>query len=367
VESAGSGTRPRVAIVHDYLTQRGGAERAVLSLCRAFPGAPLYTSLYDEASTFPDFRAYDVRTLWLDRLRPLRRHHRLALPLLPVAFGTTRVEADVVICSSSGWAHGVRAEGRTIVYCYSPAKWLYRRDDYLGARPRRAVRLGLRALDPLLRRFDREAAARADRYLVISTYIARQVREVYGIEADVVFPPGGLDVAGPSQPVAGIDPGYLLTVSRLLPYKNVSQIVDAFRTMPDRRLVVVGEGPERPRIAADAPANVRLVTRVNDAQLRWLYANAAGLVAASREDYGLTPVEAAAFGKPSAALGWGGFLDTVSPGRTGVFFDSPEPASIAAAIEQLAARRWDADTIRLHASEFSDARFIERIQAVVRT
>jgi glycosyltransferase involved in cell wall biosynthesis len=357
--------RPRVAIVHDYLTQRGGAERVVLSLCRAFPGAPLYTSLYDPESTFPAFRDHDVRTLWLDRLAPLRRHHRLALPLLPLAFRTTRVEADVVICSSSGWAHGIRTDDRTVVYCYSPAKWLYRKDDYLGAEPRRIVSLGLRVLDPFLRRFDRRAAARADTYLVISTFIATQVREVYGIEAEVVFPPIGLEVAGPSEPVAGVDPGFLLTVSRLLPYKNVAQIVDAFRLMPEQRLVVVGDGPERARLAAGAPATVRFLDRVSDAQLRWLYANSHGLVAASREDYGLTPIEAAGIGKPVAALRWGGYLDTVVPDVTGVFFDTPEPAAIAEAIERLAARSWDADTLRRHAAGFSEDHFIQRMRAIV--
>jgi glycosyltransferase involved in cell wall biosynthesis len=363
---SGAHAGPRVAIVHDYLTQRGGAERAVLALCRAFPKAPLYTSLYDSRSTFPGFREHEVRTLWLDHLRPFRRHHRVALPLLPLAFRTTQVEADVVICSSSGWAHGIRAKGRTIVYCYSPAKWLYRRGDYLGDHPRPTARLGLRLLDPFLRRFDRRAAARADTYLVISTFIARQVREVYGIDAEVVFPPAGVDVTGPSRPVAGIDPGYLLTVSRLLPYKNVSQIVEAFRMLPDRRLVVVGEGPERSRIAATAPANVRLISNVTDEQLRWLYANCTGLVAASREDFGLTPIEAASFGKPSSTLRWGGFLDTVSSDVTGVFFDSPEPAAIATAVEGLATRPWDPDRIRLHAAEFSEERFIERIRAIAR-
>jgi glycosyltransferase involved in cell wall biosynthesis len=361
---SGVPARPRVAIVHDYLTQRGGAERAVLSLCRAFPDAPLHTSFYDPGSTFPAFREHDVHTLWLDRLVPLRRRYRLALPLLPLAFRTSRVDADVVICSSSGWAHGIRTNSRTVVYCYSPAKWLYRRDDYLGAHPRRIVSLGLRALDPLLRRFDLQAAARADTYLVISTFIASQVREVYGIEAEVVFPPAGLEVAGPSEPVPGVDLGFFLTVSRLLPYKNVAQIVEAFRPMSDRRLVVVGDGPERARLGATAPANVRFVDQVNDAKLRWLYANSEGLVAASREDFGLTPVEAAGFGKPVAALRWGGFLDTVVPEVTGVFFDSPEPGAIATAIEHLATHPWDANTIRHHAAAFSEERFIERIRAI---
>ena len=124
---------PSIALVHDYLTQRGGAERVALSLTRAFPGAPLHTSLYEPAATFPAFAAVDVRPLPLNRLGPLRRNHRLALPLLAPAFSRLRVDADVVICSSSGWAHGARVTGRKIVYCHTPARWLYQPGRYLRA------------------------------------------------------------------------------------------------------------------------------------------------------------------------------------------------------------------------------------------
>ena len=134
--------------------------------------------------------------------------------------------------------------------------------------------------------------------------------------------------------------------------------------MPERRLVVVGDGPERERLLAGAPGNVRFVREVDDTKLRWLYANCAGLVAASREDFGLTPVEAAGFGKPVAALRWGGFLDTVLPDVTGVFFDSPEPRAIADAVARLATQRWDADAIRRHAATFSEERFVARIREI---
>src|SRR5262249_7172957 len=153
-----SPSRTRIALVHDYLTQRGGAERVVLALRRAFPGAPLYTSLYDSRGTFPEFSDGEIKRLWLDRISPLRRSHRAALPLLPLAWGTAVVDSDVVVCSSSGWAHGVRATGTKIVYCHSPAKWLYRTSDYLGPDPGSITRLGLRALTPALRRFDVRAA-----------------------------------------------------------------------------------------------------------------------------------------------------------------------------------------------------------------
>lgn len=357
-------SRPRVAIVHDYLTQQGGAERVVLSLTRAFPDAVVHTSLYDPETTFPEFLDRDVRSLWLDKVAPLRTRHRVALPVLPAVFATSHVDADVVICSSSGWAHGIHTRGRKVVYCHSPAKWLYRREDYLGPQPSTAARVALRALDPLLRRFDRKAAASAQAYVANSTFISAQVRAVYGIAAPVVFPAAGLAREGTRQQITGLESGFLLTVARLLPYKNVAQVVDAFRRLRGLELVVVGDGPERQRLEAGAPGNVRFLGEVTDDSLRWLYANAGGLIAASREDFGLTPVEAASFGKPVAALRWGGFLDTVVPG-SGVFFDEPQPAQIARSVERLLETRWDEKTIRRHACRFSEDRFVDQMRELV--
>jgi len=160
----------RVVVAHDYLTQRGGAERVVLAMMHAFPAAPVYTSLYDDRATFPEFREVDVRTTWLERVPPLRRRHRLALPLLAPAFGHAVVDADVVVCSSSGWAHGIHATGRKIVYCHTPARWLYDGQRYLGGR-RGAGWAALSIMRPYLRRWDRRAAESAARYLANSTVV----------------------------------------------------------------------------------------------------------------------------------------------------------------------------------------------------
>ena len=354
----------KVAIAHDYLTQRGGAERVVLALCRTFPDAVVHTSLYDPEGTFPGFRDHQVETLWLDRAPPLRKRHRLALPLLPIAWASSKIAADVVICSSSGWAHGVRTSGRKIVYCHSPAKWLYRPDDYLGARPGRGARLAAGLLTPPLRVFDHWAARSAETYVANSSYIAMQVRSVYGIEATVVPPPAGLSPDGLVEPDDRLGPGFVLTVARLLPYKNVGPTIEAVRDRGDR-LVVVGDGPQRTWLSRQAPPNVTLLGEVDDARLRWLYANCSILVAASREDFGLTPIEAGCFGKPVAALRWGGFLDTVVPGTSGVFFEQATPVAIRGALDEVAKGRWDADAIRRHAETFSEEQFAERMRAVV--
>ena len=355
--------RAKVAIVHDYLTQRGGAERVVLALADTFPRAPVCTSLYEPSTTYPEFAAVDVHPSWLSRVGLLRRHHRLAFPLLAPVMSRFTIDADVAICSSSGWAHGARVTGRKIVYCYSPARWLYQRDRYVGSRHGAAAALAMAG--PALRRWDVAAARTADRYLVLSTHVAAAVRTCYGIEAEVLPPPVTIDVAGDARPLAGVEPGAWLCVSRLLPYKNVDAVVRAFARLPHERLVVVGDGPEAAAVRAVAPGNVQFVGTISDAHLRGLYSSCRGSVAAAYEDFGLTPLEAAAFGRPAAVYAAGGYVDTVVDGETGVYFDAPDADSIAGAVAQAANRSWDAEVLRAHAARYSLARFAERMREIV--
>jgi glycosyltransferase involved in cell wall biosynthesis len=353
-----------VALVHDYLTQRGGAERVALSLTHAFPDAPLYASLYEPAGTFPAFAQVDVRASPLNRVGVLRRHHRLALPLLAPTFSFLRIEADVVVCSSSGWAHGVHASGRKLVYCHTPARWLYQPAQYLRERAD-VLKRSSAMLRPALLRWDQAAAASADRYLANSSAVASRTKELYGIEAEVLPPPPALTLEGPVDPVDGVEPGFLLCVSRLLPYKNVDAVVRAFQELPDERLVIVGSGPDERRLRTLAGANVSLLGQVADAELRWLYGASSALVAASYEDFGLTPLEAATFATPSVVLRWGGFLDTVDEGTTGVFFDEPQPEPIRQGIAELRATTWDEKAVRCHAARFSEERFVTRMREIV--
>lgn len=355
----------QIALVHDYLTQRGGAERVVLSMAKAFPSAPIYTSMYAVERTFPEFSTHQVRTLPLNRVAILRRHHRLAFPALAPSFQRLVVDAKVVVCSSSGWAHGVRTAGRKVVYCYTPARWLYQTERYFRELPH-VARVAGTALAPHLRRWDHGAVRTAHRFLTSSRAIRDEIREQYGVEADILPPPVTIDPNGSRQALAGLEPGFVLCVSRLQPYKNVDVVIGAFEDhVVGRRLVVVGEGPDRGRLEALCRSNAELVGSVSDAELRWLYANCSGLVAASHEDFGLTPLEAAAFGKPAAVLRWGGFLDTVIEGRTGLFFNEPSAASVAAVASQLERWPWDVGAIHSHAARYSESHFIATLQNVV--
>ncbi|WP_141898443.1 glycosyltransferase [Paramicrobacterium agarici] len=362
-----------IALAHDYVTQRGGAERVALTLTHAFPRLPLHTTLYNPSSTFPEFGAIDVKPMPINRWRLLRQHHRLALPFLKDAVSQCRLDADVLVASSSGWAHGIQTTGRKIVYCHAPARWLYQTTRYSGSNGghslrSRAIEAVAGAIGPELRTWDQKAAQTADRYVVNSTIIKRAVAEVYGIDAEVLPPPPAMSaLSATPKPVARVQQPFVLCVARLLPYKNVDTVIEAISQLPDLGLVIVGDGPERKRLdaLAERVGNTHLLGRVSDGELRWLYENCSGLVAASYEDFGLTPLEAAGFGRPTAALRDGGYLDTVVENVTGVFFDQPDATSVAAAVEQMVQHPWSTRTIVDHSEEFSESRFISRLHTIV--
>lgn len=350
---------PSTAIVHDHLVQLGGAERVVLELSAALPGAPVHTALYDPDHTYPELARLPIRPSPLNRITPLRRHHRLALPLLAPVFSALRTDVDVTVCSSAGWAHGVRTRGAKVVFWHAPARWLY------GPAYLRAGSVGdrvARVLAGPLRRWDTAGVRDVDVHLANSTAVAERLAAIYGVNAEVLHPPPGLAPDGPEEPVPGLEPGFLLCVNRLLPYKHVDRVVQAAAGRP---LVVVGRGPDRDRLGALAGPGVRFLERVPDARMRWLYRNATLVVSAAIEDYGLVPLEAAALGTPAVVLAAGGFRDTVVEGRTGCFFERPEPACIAAAIARALRHRWDRDTLAAHAAGFAPEAFRARIRAVV--
>ena len=253
---------------------------------------PIYTMLYNPSTTYAEFAERDVRVAPINKLAPLRRHHRVGLPIFPLVARSVFVDADVVLTSSSGWAHGFRTNGRKLVYCYSPARWLYLPDMYLGERPGVIKRLGLRLTVPYLKAWDRRAARSCDKYLANSTLIRDRIAETYGIEADVVFTPVAMSRSNDLKPVPemegwdSVDGAFYLCVSRLLSYKNVDAVVRAFAGS-DRRLVIVGKGPEAKRLRDLKTPNVLMLSDLTDAQMAWLYKHCRA--AARRELRGLRP------------------------------------------------------------------------------
>lgn len=343
----------------------------VLAMHRAFPDATIYTTLYEPESTYPEFREARIVTSPLNKVRFLRRNHRLALPLLPIAASLFSVRADVIVVSSTGWAHGFDLRGKTLVYCHSPARWLYLTRQYLGGPAWRSpVGWALTALKPFLLRWDQRAARRADKYLVNSTVVQQRVKDVYGWDVDIVHPPHSVDTSGETRPIAGLEGfvgegGHFLVVSRLLPYKNVDKAIEAFRSL-EKRLLVIGAGPLAEKLEKLGAPNVRIASNVSEAELRWAYKHCAAVLAPSYEDFGITPLEAGAWGKPTIALREGGYLDTIRERTTGRFIPEPTSEAIRDAVLSFSSGDWSSSEIKRHVENFSEERFRGRLQAEIK-
>jgi glycosyltransferase involved in cell wall biosynthesis len=342
-----------VAIVHDYLNQRGGAERVVLEMAAMWPQAPVYTSLYRPESTFPEFKALDVQTTALDRL-PVDVGFRTMFPLYPAAFRSLgRIDADVVISSSSGWAHAVRTSERAMhaVYCYTPARWLYG-CEYHGSP------VGERLLRPLARAYrswDRRAARTADVYIAISHEVRDRIRATYRRDAPIVHPPVNVARFAPR------DRGdRLLVVSRLLPYKRVDIAVDAATKM-GIGLDVVGSGPALEDLRQRAGPLVEFHGRLDDTTVVELFQSCRGFCAPGREDFGIAAVEAQAAGKPVIAFGGGGALETVDDGVSGVLFARQDVASMVDAIRRCEDLHTSPEHLAARANRFSPGAFRRRL------
>jgi glycosyltransferase involved in cell wall biosynthesis len=350
-----------VAIVHDYLNQRGGAERVVLELSEMWPKAPIYTSLYRAGSTFPAFEGRDVRATILDRL-PVDRGFRNLFPLYPAAFHMLgAIDADVVLASSSGWAHMARVNPNAlhIVYCHTPARWLYG-DEHLTIQDARSMREGMArpALGPF-RRVDRKAALRADLYIANSANVRRRIRSQYGIDAVLVPPPVDIDRFRPTPRGER-----LLAVSRLLPYKHIELLVRA-ATRAGIGLDVVGEGPLLPALRGIAGSSITFHGGVDDDVVAELMQGCSAVCVAAEEDFGLVAVEAQAAGKPVVAYGRGGSLETVDEGLTGVFFHERTEESVIAAITAAELLETSPERIAQRARRFSPAAFRARLAQVL--
>lgn len=348
----------RTVVAHDYLTQRGGAERVAMALSQTFGDAPLVTSVYEPSSTFDFFETQAIDVLWLNAVQAFRRDPRRAFPFLAQAFSNYRVtDADLIVCSTSGWAHGIGGEAPRLVYCYTPARWLYQQQDFLLDQGL-SKRLFLRATATHLRSWDLKAAHRASMYIATSSVIADRIYRAYNIEARVIPPPVTIRTDLPQQPIPGLQPGFLLTVGRPRGYKNLAPLIAAMEDRPDDHLVIIGSRYNGPR--------VRGLGFVTEAELRWLYTNCIALLTVSFEDFGLTPLEANAFGKPVVALRHGGFLDTVIEGHTGLYVDNPEPRDILVALHRLESHQFQPNALREHAKRYALQTFTSRIQDAAR-
>jgi glycosyltransferase involved in cell wall biosynthesis len=354
----------KVALVHDYLNQYGGAERVLEELHAIWPAAPVYTAVYDARGLPERFRDWDIRTSNLNRLPFAQHHHQALLFMLPQAFEAFDLdEYDLVISCSSGFAHGVLTGPETlhICYCHSPPRFLwdyhhYARREGLKGAGRMLVEHSL----PRLRIWDRVAADRATAWIATSRLVRARIATYYGKSSTIIPPPvrvGRFDVA--TQPGS-----YFLLLMRLVGWKRPDIAIDACSKL-GLPLVVAGCGREAASLSARAGPSVTFVGQVGDADIRRLLSGCKALLLPSEEDFGLTPLEAMAAGRPVIAYGAGGVLDTVVPGRTGMFFTEQTAEALAEALQRFDDRDYDPRAIRRHAEQFDSSVFAERMRLFV--
>ncbi len=355
---------PRVALVHDWLNQYGGAERVLEHLVDLFPAAPLYTSIYWREGMPDAYRSWPIRPLWMDRLPGIHRHQQLYFPLYALAFDRLNLGTgnhDVVVTNKSGFCHGVRT-GATpqLCYCLSPTRYVWQFEHYAAREALPGpLRVLLRPIVALLRRWDYRVAQRPQTHFVaISREIQARIRTFYDRDSEIIHPPVDIERF---RPFAEHEDYYLI-VSRLVPYKRIDLAVAAFTAM-GLPLVVVGDGRDRAALEAEAGPNVRFLGHVPDADLPALLGRCRAFVFPGYEDFGIAPVEAQAAGRPVIAYRAGGALDTVLEGTTGGFFDEPTPESLVAAVQAFDADAVDPVACRQNAERFSARRFRTEIRS----
>lgn len=352
----------RAAIVHYWLLNRRGGEKVLEALCRLLPDADIFTLFCDPATLTPELRRHKITTSFLN---PARRWYRALLPLMPIALENFDLRGyDLVVSSESGPAKGVITSSSTrhICYCHTPMRYLW--DLYPAYRNEwTASRLMRAAMAPganYLRLWDFASAARVDRFVANSENVRARIWKTYRREAEVVYPPVDVESFAWKPPE-----DYFLMVSELVRYKRLDVAVRLF-SRTGRRLRIAGAGPELRRLRKLAAPNVEFLGRVSDDALRELYSRCRALLLPGEEDFGITPVEALASGKPVIALGRGGALETVPP-FGGVFFDEPSEPHLANALERFEKIEPEvrAADLQEHAKRFSAAEFSRKMRTVL--
>ncbi|HXZ05612.1 MAG TPA: glycosyltransferase [Ktedonobacteraceae bacterium] len=352
----------KVALVHDYLNQMGGAERVVLALHEMFPDAPLYTSIYDPQRVDIAFKSIDIRTSFMQRFPLVKKHHQPFLPFYPFAMERLDLRGyDLVLSSSSAFAKGVitRPETMHICYCHTPMRWCWNYDEYverehLGSISRNVLPFFISAL----RIWDQTSSMRVDHFIANSPVVADRIKKFYRRDAIVIPPP--VEVSRFTFDVTIQPEDYFLIVSRFMPYKRIDLAIEACNLL-QLPLVIIGTGRDENRLRSLAGPSIRFTGRLSDEEILHYYSHCRALILPGEEDFGITPLEAQASGRPVIAFAAGGALASVIDNVTGTFFHKQTVESLVAVLASFDERRYDSQTIRNHALEFDLPRFHRRI------
>jgi glycosyltransferase involved in cell wall biosynthesis len=330
--AARSFSAPRVAIVHYWLVSMRGGERVIERLLNMYPQADLFTHVYDPRAMSSAITNANVKTSFIDRLPFSKRLYQYYLPLMPMALEELDLTGyDLVISSESGPAKGVisHPESLHVCYCHSPMRYLWDHYHQYKSRTNLLARMAMPSMYHRLRQWDVSSSARVDRFAANSQFIRQRISKVWRRDAEVIHPPVDIGLFNPVKDIGD----FYLWVGQLVPYKRPDLAVDAF-TASGLPLVVVGSGSMSKELRARAGPNVTFVERMKFDELRSAYARCKALVMTAEEDFGITPVEAMASGRPVVAFGRGGVRDSVIEHRTGIFFDKQHPEALISAVEE---------------------------------
>lgn len=361
---------PKIAFVHDWLVTFGGGEQVLAALLEVWPDAPVFTLVHDPDGPCGFFtRPREVYESFIGRLPGSRRNHRIFLPLMPLAIEQFDLsEFDIVISASHAVAKGALTTAHQLHLCYIFTPVRYAWDLYHRYLKDTHSEGGLRSLliRPVLhyiRNWDILSANRVDDFIAISNFTARRVEKIYRRRAEVIYPPVDIQAFTPSP----AKEDYYLTVSRLVPYKRIDLIIEAFNQMKTERLVIIGEGPERKRLEALAGPNIQFLGYQSTEAICRFMQQARAFVFAALEDFGIVPVEAQACGTPVIAYGQGGACETVIDGVTGVLFPEQTAESLIEAVKRLEALspQLEPTAIRKNAERFSKDRFQQEFRQMV--
>ncbi len=338
----------------------GGAERVAAAMHDSFPTAPIYTTVALPHRLPKELRGADIRTSAMQHLPSIERRFRQYFMLYPFAVEHFDLsEFDLIFSSSSGYAKGVRRRSDAIhvCYCHTPMRWVWRYDDYVA---RESFGRVAKSLLPIslwgLKKWDLRAAQQPNYYIANSHLVAGRIKEIYGREAFVIPPPIDVDRF---QMSATVD-DYYLVLSRLAPYKRIDLAIEACKRL-NRRLVIIGDGPDRERLQKLAGPKTEFLGRQPDSQVNHYASRCRALLFPGEEDFGMVPLEVNAAGRPVIAFRGGGAIETVIEGVTGVFFNKPTSASLVEAIENFEGRTWRQQLLRGHAEKFDRSVFTFRV------
>ncbi len=346
----------RVAVVHDYFTQHGGAENVAGELYNLVPQADIFATVALDKYVPACIPRDKLQTSWMQSLPWIADLYRLYFPLYPLGVQSLDLSRyDLVISSSSGYGKGVRtrSDAMHICYCHTPMRWVWRYHDYVS---REKLAPSKKFLLPMalkgLKAWDIDAARQPDQYVANSTVVAQRIRDCYGREAVVIPPPidASRFVLQPRQE------DYYLVLARLVSYKRIDLAISACNIL-GKRLIVIGGGPESDKLRALAGPTVTLLGHVTDAEATRYAGECRALLFPGEEDFGMAPLELAAAGRPTIAYRAGGALETIVEGSTGIFFDRQDVSSVTGAILTFERMSWDPQTLRAHALRFDVSQF----------